>query len=207
MTLDELVDALKNNPTGIDDALAEAAVAFFRAEGKLGISRLMRRVDIKPLNLKLNTVPSFVALIEEWAADKTPSTCIVNDKHCLHIVEDYFSGDADDGEGKIEKLPLCCFCNDVFTDGGVVDPAEGEHGIYVGKPTRDDLIRQKNRMIMLGRSHLHTDTHATGVTLLRYASNIEEDLAETAGTNPNGPQKEDHLRSAESLRALADSNV
>jgi hypothetical protein len=206
MTLDEIVDALKNNPTNIDDVLAEAAVAFFRAEGAPGMNLLMSRVDIRPLNIKLTTVPSFLALVEEWALNKAPSPCMVNDAHCLHIEEVRFDDD-DENEGTLEKRPVCCFCGDVFTDEEIVDPVGGEHGIFVGEPTRDALISQKNRMITLGRLHLHTIKHAMGEALLRHAAFIEEDLAETAGTDPNGPQKHDHLRSAESLRTLADSKV
>lgn len=69
--------------------------------------------------------------------------------------------------------------------------------------SRDEWVMLKTRLILKGRAYLTTSAHDLATEALRIAALIEEHLAETADTDPNGPRREDHLASAASLRALA----
>jgi hypothetical protein len=73
----------------------------------------------------------------------------------------------------------------------------------MSKIHRDLLVQSKSRLIIQGRLHLNTARHEDAVEMLLQAAEIEDLLAEDAGTDPNGPRREDHLRSAASCRALA----
>lgn len=206
MTFDEIIQTLKANPQHIDDATVDAVLNLLQTKGRSVLSLLMRRVDTTPINLRLNEKPAFHALMKTWANEKGPSRCPDNEsgEHCLHMEDVTFTEDDDE---EPEKLPICCFCGTLFTGEADDHEPNASHGVYVGDPSRDELVKAKSRMIIEGRTYIHTERHGFAMAQLYKAADIEEELAETAGTDPNAPQREDHLRSAESLRVLAQSKV
>ena len=202
MTFDEIIQALKDpSITVVDDDTVAAILSLMKTQGRPSTTLLMRYVSserLYKLSVQLIKVPAYIELVKEWDAAQEPSPCPDSDdeKHCIHLEE--VDGEMDAG---------CCFCGALFTVESAVPTNRTEHGIYVGEPSRDALIKAKNRMIMQGRLHVQTDNHGFGMTQLLKAADLEEQLAETAGTDPNGPQREDHLRSAASCRALAESKL
>jgi hypothetical protein len=205
MTHDQIINALKTGPQEIDDATIAAVIEHLQTNNIQGLFiRYLSSERLHQLSLRLIKEPAYLALTEKWASEKGPSTCDDNTggDHCPHIEDVAF----EEG-GETEKEAVCCFCGLFLMPDSEVDPSKTTHGIYTGEPSRDDLIKAKNRMIMEGRLYIQTERHGYAVQQLTKASYIEEDLAETAGTDPNGPRREDHLRSAASCRALAEVKI
>lgn len=207
MTIDDMVVLLTTEePT---DETAVAVVQLLKEHGREALRQLQKNVSrerLHALSVKLKDNAEYMVFVEKVAKEReeTAHVCEKNDTkvHCLHNELVFTSG-----EFEIARRTGCCFCGELFDlDKTVTVPDSAKpHGGYC-YPSRDEMVKQKNQLIIDGRlaaESVDLEQREDAVDWLYSAALWERILSETAETDPNGPSKEDHLKSAENLRTLA----
>lgn len=200
MTTREQTIQFLNTSDEITPAMTSAVIEGMRTEGMSFVYALLAGVSkdrMTALNKALLSVPAYMELVETLNTEREvkDARCAKTEDggHCLHP-------ETDDSGDTPEPVTSCCLCWRVFDDVDAIPPALA-HCRYAW--TRDQWVTEKSRLIVQGRLYLDTAKNDEGAAMLLEAALIEESLAEDAGTDPNGPQREDHLHSATSCRALA----